>query len=165
MIKFFVPGTPEPKGSTKQKSNDSVMNGGSWDADKRMRAWLARVATAAAVFPSIPGAVRVTLLFILPRKATVKRPYVSVKPDLDKLQRCVFDALEKSGRIENDSRIVSIVADKIYQDKGFPAAHETGVHVTVKAMPDQFLNDPAGVQCGLARWLGRDPERCEEVLP
>lgn len=56
--------------------------------------------------------------FRLPKPKTVSRYQPTVKPDIDKLVRCVNDALTDSAVIEDDSRIVGILAEKRYAENG-----------------------------------------------
>jgi Holliday junction resolvase RusA-like endonuclease len=56
---------------------------------------------------------KVTLLFIMPRPKTIKRPEPSVAPDLDKLVRAALDALT-SVAYGDDGQVTEIHAMKIY---------------------------------------------------
>jgi Holliday junction resolvase RusA-like endonuclease len=141
-VSFFVAGEPVPQGSITampagKGQKRAYLYGKDAEAHRRVMAWRGKVAVAGAANEPIKGAVRLTLVFVLPRPPTVTRPLPSTKPDLDKLQRAVFDALQQSGLIEQDSRVVSVVADKVYQDAQSldVAVHATGVHATVEAMP------------------------------
>jgi Holliday junction resolvase RusA-like endonuclease len=130
---FFVPGVPVPKGSMRafafKRKNGKLGTAMSHD-NARTRPWLAQVSFFAheALAGATPAdnAVRVTLRFLLPRpqghygsgrnagqiKASAPaRP--AVKPDLDKLVRCVLDALNGVAWVD-DGRVVEVVAAKAY---------------------------------------------------
>lgn len=110
MISFFVPGTPIPKGSAKAFYNKhlgraQVMQ----DNRDKQKPWASMISVTAQqtyVGPLIAGAVRLSLHFTMPRlkshygtgkNANVLKPgapfWHTSKPDLDKLIRCVKDAL------------------------------------------------------------------------
>jgi Holliday junction resolvase RusA-like endonuclease len=76
------------------------------------RSTIAWEATLAGCKPE-QGAMKVTLLFIMPRPKTVKRAEPSVAPDLDKLVRAALDALT-SVAYEDDGQVTEIHAIKIY---------------------------------------------------
>jgi len=142
MIQFFVPGTPVPKGSAKAFVNKrtgraQVLQ----DNREKQRPWASLVSFQAqqVVSAVTVGPVRLTLHFTLQRPkshfgsgkntAIVKAsaPYLHVsKPDLDKLVRCVKDAL--TGVVyHDDSQVCSLVTGKVYGDR-------TGVLVKVEAL-------------------------------
>lgn len=52
------------------------------------------------------------------RPSAPRRP--GVKPDLDKLVRSTLDGLVAGGALEDDARIVGLVASKRYAAKGSP---------------------------------------------
>lgn len=56
------------------------------------------------------------------------RAYPNVKPDIDKLQRALHDALTDSGLIIDDSIITEVYASKEYVE----TPEETGVYVIIK---------------------------------
>lgn len=58
--------------------------------------------------------VSVTLTFFMPRPKQAKRMYPTVKPDIDKLTRCILDAITDSGIWVDDSQCTRINAEKIY---------------------------------------------------
>ena len=106
-ISFFVAGIPQPKGSAKAFWHTSakkivVMQ----DNAERQRPWASAIAVGAkqAGLKSVEGPVWVGMTFYMPRPQSHYRkggtalrasapaePFV--KPDLDKLIRCVLDAL------------------------------------------------------------------------
>jgi len=71
------------------------------------------------VGPPWDGALELTMTFAFVRPKSgegKKRPWPSVRPDGDKLQRAVQDALKLAGAIVQDSHIVSWVGQKVYRD-------------------------------------------------
>lgn len=53
---------------------------------------------------------------------------VSVKPDLDNLEKAVCEAMEKAGVVENDSRISGMGSFKWYVPKGDEPSVEIRVY-------------------------------------
>jgi crossover junction endodeoxyribonuclease RusA len=60
--------------------------------------------------------VELSVIFYLPRPKTTTRELPAVVPDLDKLVRAVGDSLTTAGIVSDDSRIVTIHAQKLYAD-------------------------------------------------
>lgn len=88
---------------------------------ERLKDWRTDVKEAALAargdLPTITGAVKLSVQFLMPRPASVKpakRPHPTVAPDLDKLVRAVGDALKAAGVYKDDCLIVSIQATKTY---------------------------------------------------
>lgn len=115
-LDFFVAGIPAPKGSLVAVQRGVYLE----SSRKTLDPWLGAIRTEikkhAAVAP-IKGSLNVAVIFYLPRPKTVIRPYPSVKPDVDKLLRGLFDGLK--GLIEDDAQIVSVQARKQYADYPF----------------------------------------------
>ncbi len=122
-LSFFVEGNPATKGSLKV-----IHAGGKAHLipdNKNEKNWRSQIADTIKTemvekhitpFPAQTPIV-VALMFHLPRPKTVKRPLPSVKPDLDKLVRCVFDAITDSGLWSDDGCVTSVFASKQYVDK------------------------------------------------
>ena len=67
------------------------------------------------------GAVQLNIRFAFVRPKSVsekKRPYMVVKPDLDKLVRSVLDALTHHA-YDDDSQVVCIDCDKVYDEEEY----------------------------------------------
>ena len=110
MITFRVNGIPIPQGSMKVINGRVLHSQGSALAGWRsLIGWEARL--AGALPHSLP--VKITISFYMPRPKTVKRPYPSVAPDLDKLVRAVLDGLTGVA-YEDDGQVVQIHAQKLY---------------------------------------------------
>jgi Holliday junction resolvase RusA-like endonuclease len=61
------------------------------------------------------GPVSLRVAFYLPKGKTVKREHVTTRPDIDKLLRCVLDAL--TGIIyQDDAQVVSVNVLKLYAE-------------------------------------------------
>jgi len=147
MVSFFVPGTPIPKGSAKafyiKALGRAVVTQDNADKQKPWASMIAVVAQGHFVKP-IEGPVMISMAFKMPRlkghfgsgknagalKASAPTYHVS-KPDCDKLQRCVWDAL--TGIAWKDDSQVAIVthASKKYSDK-------PGVHIRICAIKEEL---------------------------
>lgn len=126
VISLFVPGKAEPQGSKTLMRNGKMLNGGSADADRRLRAWRAKVSAEACKHVPIAGPVKITMRFVFERPKTHMKQdrslrkgkpfYYQRTPDRDKLERAVNDSLTAAGLIDDDAR--SPVGDimKAYSD-------------------------------------------------
>ena len=158
---FFVPGEPITEGSTRAfASGQRVVV--THDRGPELTAWRIKVAHAAEAAaeaaywePRYDGPVEVWAEFRLPRpkSAPKSRKHAQTKPDLDKLQRAIGDALapyKRPGVLRDDSRIVAWSAVKRYADD----AHPVGVMVRVSKAQDhltgQFLTSVDDVADTLA---------------
>jgi crossover junction endodeoxyribonuclease RusA len=122
MIAFRALGLPVPQGSMKVIHGRVLHSQGSALAAWRSTiAWEAKL--AGATTHNLP--VKITVVFIMPRPKSVKRPYPSVAPDLDKLIRAVLDGLTGIA-YDDDSQVVEIHAHKIY---GSPAGAEVRLEI------------------------------------
>lgn len=136
MIEFFVPGIPVPKGSAKAFFNRHaqkiiVMQ----DNRERQKPWASLISLYAQrkIAQLLEGPVAINLIFHMPRpkahfgKGGLKAgapSFHSVKPDLDKLERAVLDALT-SIIWRDDSQVAMLSGAKIYSD-------QPGVKVTIR---------------------------------
>lgn len=105
VLDVFVPGKPEPKGSTKafavRANNRRGMRAVTIaDNKETQKAWSTRVHEAVTMawngLGPHAGPVRVHVDFVMPRRASAPKrstPPHTRKPDGDKLTRCVWDAL------------------------------------------------------------------------
>lgn len=115
----FVPGSPAAKGNIRylgQRGGRAILT----DATKNLKPWDSRVRSALLDDENQPkarfdGPVHVGLEFVMPRpRSTPKRvtPPAVKKPDLDKLQRAIFDAISSAGVWRDDSQVTSVTATK-----------------------------------------------------
>ena len=102
------------------------------------RAQVVKVCRAEGLHESAPAGAAIVLLgFVLPRpkshfgtgrNAGVLKPsapsHHTTYPDVDKLARAVFDALQSAGAVVNDSAIVRVNASKDY-------GKVPGVHIVI----------------------------------
>jgi Holliday junction resolvase RusA-like endonuclease len=129
VLRIFVPGTARPKGSKTPKGrrrNGSVILVESAD----VAPWQSEIARAArSADIRFDGLVQVDLVFL---RARPKRPTYPTapggKPDGDKLERAVWDALTEAGTIVDDARVVTWSGAKRY----VLPDEVPGVHVTVR---------------------------------
>lgn len=138
-VQFWVAGVPQPQGSM----SAHVVNGRAvmFSANaKRLKPWRDAVAAQAlqawaiGAWQGAPleGGVHLRLQFAFVRPASArKRVTPHVKPDLDKLQRAVLDALTGVVYVD-DAQVVSVTASKIYRPSG------PGVLVAVGATDTQL---------------------------
>jgi len=110
MISFRVNGIPIPQGSMKVIKGRVLHSQGS-----ALAAWRSTIGWEASLAGAKPHSepVRITVTFFMPRPRTVKRPYPSVAPDLDKLIRGVLDGLTGIAYAD-DGQVIQIQAQKVY---------------------------------------------------
>lgn len=99
-----------------------------------LKSWRTQVANAARQAHDgepFDGPVSVSIAFVLPRPkkhyrtgrfAHLLRPdaptWHTTKPDIDKLERAILDALTQSGTIHDDAQVARLNATKTYGDPG-----------------------------------------------
>lgn len=116
-VEFFVPGIPAPKGSKRHVGNGRLI-----EASKKLEPWTRAILDVVSnmdQFVPFDEPVEVWATYYLPRPATVHRELPSVPPDIDKLERGLFDALTKAGVWRDDSLVVDSHPSKRYAD-GIP---------------------------------------------
>lgn len=124
---FFVPGIPAPQGS-KRYLGVKGGKGITVESSKRVAPWRADVRAEAqkACTEPLAGPVAVVLAFAMPRPKSHYRTgrnahllrdtapaYPAGRPDLDKLERAILDALSGIAWLD-DSQVVTISAGKRY---------------------------------------------------
>lgn len=120
LLSLIARGTPKPQGSKKA----FVVNGRAVmiDDDKgglnEWRGTVEKSAKGAMVASGFEGPVEgplaVAVLFQIERPKSVKRALPHVRPDIDKLQRAVLDALTAAGVWKDDGQVTTISARKVY---------------------------------------------------
>lgn len=128
-ITIVVYGTPVPQGSKRLGRNRStgkaiVLEDNKDTAPWREHVgWAARKAlTAAGQAKPLDVPLKVQVTFVMPKPASApkrRRTWPSTKPDIDKLQRAVFDAMTASGVWREDSRVQKVSAEKVYPGEPF----------------------------------------------
>lgn len=136
-LKFFVAGYPAPKGSKKGyvRGGRAILVESSkhaapwaqavhWDVRQTLALWGTQGCPVAAT------PMQVRLHFEMPRVGRIEKRIGVVHdrmPDLDKLVRCVLDAL--TGLLwKDDGQVWKIEASKAYVDPSYPP----GVHIEVE---------------------------------
>lgn len=117
-IFFNVYGDPAPQGSKRHVGNGRMI-----ESSKKVGPWRIAVAEAVAKAVADSGdasqftdAVEIWAVYFLPRPASVKRIWPIKPPDLDKLERGLWDAITKTGLWEDDSLVVRSHPEKVYAD-------------------------------------------------
>lgn len=134
--RLFVPGDAAPQGS---KSFKGIRKGRAVlvESSKALGPWRERVALAAhtAGVRPLVGAVTVELEFVRPRPASTPKsrtPDAVKKPDLDKLVRAIFDALEGVA-YSGDAQVTDLHASKRIAE----IAEAPGVRITITGQRPQ----------------------------
>lgn len=78
----------------------------------------------------LTGPIAVRLIFAMPKPARPKWPWPAVKPDIDKLERAVLDAMTDAGVWVDDAQVVDLHAVKQYPGPDI-GQHVPGVRITV----------------------------------
>ena len=161
LVVLQIDGLPQPQGSkTIAKRGGKV-----WLRDsnaRELKQWRAKVATTADIGVTFTTPTLTAVTFWLPRPKRPRWLFPGVKPDLDKLQRALFDGLADGGLIENDSRVTSVLAFKRYADEREPGA---SVIVMEDSMTEKCpnANNPYGhnpeCECG---WWGAPADLTKE---
>lgn len=144
--RFWVGGTPVEQGS---KTGGKRNNGSVFLRDsngKRLHPWrehVARETQANRGTTTFTGPVRVDLIFFMPRPgyhfgtgrnaATLKpgAPFFhTVKPDVDKLERAILDALKMGGAYTDDALVCMVTKSKVY---AHPSA-TPGVQIQIRSV-------------------------------
>lgn len=89
----------------------------------------------AGTFPLV-GPVAVRLVFAMPRPARPKFLWPAVKPDIDKLERAVLDAMTDAGAWKDDALVVDLHTSKHYPGPDI-GQHVPGVRITVHRVGEQ----------------------------
>ena len=134
MIHFHVIGAIAAQGSKRHVGNGRMI-----ESSKKVKPWREAVTWAAREAMQgqgrIVGPVEAEMTFTTrkPQSAPKRRvTYPDRTPDLDKLLRSTFDALTTSGIIEDDARIISIVAHKRYPNEGLDSLDVPGVVIRLR---------------------------------
>ncbi len=127
-VEFFVPGIPVAKGSAKAFYNKKAGRAFvTQDNLEKQKPWASLISVKAesAGLALSDSAVHVALIFNMPRpkahfgsggKLKPGAPmFHKSKPDVDKISRCVLDALTSIAYLD-DSQVCSLYAQKMYSD-------------------------------------------------
>jgi Holliday junction resolvase RusA-like endonuclease len=126
VIEIRVIGLPAPQGSKRHVGNGMMI-----ESSKNVKPWREAVKWAALEYKMghgsvmTEGAVEAVMVFTMPRpKSAKKGSRPSKKPDLSKLIRSTEDALTDAGAWEDDARVVTCWARKV-----FPGEHPDALDV------------------------------------
>lgn len=137
LIDLWIPGDPKAQGSMKHVGKGRLIH------EPEMVKWRDHiiatcrqwVGTYFGMWEPIDAPVDVAVKFYLQRPAKPGLERAATGLDLDKLQRCVGDALEKSGVLKNDARIVRWTNPEKDWTHDFPGdGNEPGVRLRVRRL-------------------------------
>lgn len=146
VLAVFVPGIPRPQGSKRPFRNQHSGRIAMVESSKHVKTWRDDI-RAALINPHRPpfdGPVLAELEFRMPRPKGHYRTgrnahllrdtaptYPTGKPDIDKLERAVLDAITSAGVWLDDAQAVEVHHRKVYagQHDGLP-----GVHIGIRAL-------------------------------
>lgn len=119
-----IDGLPAPQGSKRHVGNGRMI-----EASSKVGPWREAVGLAVSRrfeqtddFTRFTEPVQVDVVYYLPRGKTIKRIWPSVPPDLDKLDRGLFDALTLAGVWVDDALVIRSTSTKTYADDRGPGA-------------------------------------------
>lgn len=130
---FVIPGQGERKARA-VVVDDNKKPLKDWRTDVVLACQRAVEAAADVVWP-LPGPLDVRLVFAMPRPARPKWPWPAVKPDIDKLERAVLDAMTDAGVWNDDAQVVHLDTWKAYPSADL-GQHVPGVRITVHRVGD-----------------------------
>jgi Holliday junction resolvase RusA-like endonuclease len=121
MLRLEIPLAAKPQGSKKAFTvkGRTVLVEASKGLKERRGSFIQHIRSQAHGWsvPDKDEPLWVEISFYIARPKTVKRPWMTTIPDLDKLIRFTLDCLTQAGVIEDDRQIVNIDAAKTYADK------------------------------------------------
>lgn len=135
MIQITVYGMPAPQGSKRGFVNKYTGKVSMVESSKAVKPWREAVKHAALeVGKRIEGPLRVTMVFTMPKPKSApksRRTFPDRKPDLSKLIRSTEDALVDAGVIEDDARIIVMVAGKVYPGEAPQSLDSPGAVIAI----------------------------------
>jgi Holliday junction resolvase RusA-like endonuclease len=119
VAEFFVPGLPIPQGSksARVQGGRAVIYDDNAKVLKPWRELVTATARAAYSGPRIEGAVQLECEFRFVRPPSVRRRFMTVKPDVDKLQRALFDGITDAGIWRDDAQVTHPFPSKVYAER------------------------------------------------
>lgn len=118
-IEFTVYGTPRPQGSMRSFWKPGMVRAVITSDNSKLKPWRQQITEMALSLNAMKievGPVRVELDFYFSRpKSAAKRIGMTVKPDIDKLTRAIFDSIT-GVLIRDDSQITHMNVRKHYGD-------------------------------------------------
>lgn len=133
-LTVFVPGRPAPQGSKRHVGNGVMV-----ESSKAVKPWRQDVREAFLTTDGTPRArfdqgvpVLVRLVFVMPRPSGLPKtratPPHTKRPDVDKLERAVLDAIGSAGVWHDDAQVTAVVKRKRYAEPG----ESPGCHIHVQ---------------------------------
>lgn len=134
-----------------QGSKRHVGGGRMIESSKKVKPWREAVKTAACEVMdqlydhslgswTVKGPIEAQITFTLakPKSAPKKRiTWPDRTPDIDKCCRSTFDALTSAGVWEDDARVVSLLARKVYPNEGPDALHIPGCVIRIRSVTEE----------------------------
>lgn len=132
MITFTVYGVPIPKGSTKAFFRPGMRFPVVTNDNLKTKPWQESVVTAARdVVPEAPieSPVALKIEFYMPKPKTAPKRVIHAtkKPDMDKLLRCIKDALTRAGMYRDDAQVVASQEVKLFAGGPFDPDGSAGI--------------------------------------
>jgi crossover junction endodeoxyribonuclease RusA len=136
MTQITVRGNPAPQGSKRHIGHGVMI-----ESSQKVKPWREAVKWAAIEVlrdtQPFKGPVCLDITFTLrkPKSAPKRqRTYPDKQPDIDKLCRSTLDALVASEIIEDDSRVVRLVATKVFPGESFRSLGCPGAVIRIATM-------------------------------
>jgi Holliday junction resolvase RusA-like endonuclease len=151
MLTFTTFGIAAPKGSAKAFYRPGMRHAVVTHDSARTKPWQHCVVAAArdalAGAPPLQGPVHVRVEFYMPRpKSAPKRITLpATRPDVDKLLRCVLDALTRAGVYGDDGQVVETTALKRFAGDQRDVGGTPRAVVTVQPLSADVLSSPASL--------------------
>jgi crossover junction endodeoxyribonuclease RusA len=140
-LTFTVYGVAKPKGNMRAFTPRGMHFPVITESNRNVKSWQQLVAAGASQamqdVPPLVGPVRLTVAFYLPRPKSLpkRRPVAHLKaPDLDKLTRCIGDALSHVV-YHDDAQVVEAVVGKFYTEIDAAPRVEVRVDSTAGVRP------------------------------
>lgn len=136
-------GSPAPQGSKKFVGHAKSGRGILVESSKAVKPWREAVKWAAWIVLAnssgerIIGPIEVEITFTIqkPKSAPKNRvTYPDKKPDLSKLVRSTEDALTDAGVWEDDARVVSCLARKVFPGEHVKSLQSPGAFIEIQAV-------------------------------
>lgn len=137
MLKIFIDVVPKPK------ARPRFGNGHAYSSPE-MRNYERSVYTEflakRGLYKRLENSIKVNLVFYIVRPKGIKRPYPSVRPDLDNYVKAVLDALNELAW-RDDGQIVELVTRKEYREK-------PGIDLIIEELRDgdKRISNPNGLE-------------------
>jgi Holliday junction resolvase RusA-like endonuclease len=140
LVAFFVDGIPVPQGSKGVAMRPGAARPNLFDTNgKDLRPWRGKVKKAAQAAwrdlgrSPIGDPVQATILFLFPPVPSAPdRHWTADTPDIDKLERALYDGLKDGGMLRDDKLVVKHLVAKRYVEP-----HEKpGVSVELESLAD-----------------------------